>query len=272
MTILDEIFAHKRQEVTARRSAESLAGVRARAGQAPPPLDFVSALRASRRAPALIAEVKRASPSRGLLVANFDACALARTYAENGAAAISVLTDEAYFKGHLDDLVAIARPSPGQSPRLPLIRKDFICDEYQVYEARAAGADAVLLIVAGLSPSRLGELHALVAGLGMAALVEVHDAGELAAALQCHPRLIGINNRDLRDFSVSLETTLRLRPQVPAEVCVVAESGIHTPADVARLADAGLDAILVGEALVTAPDVAAAVRGLAEGGRVKARR
>lgn len=260
MTILAEIFAHKRLEVAEQKEACPLRELQAQACAAPPPLSLPVALGGALRRPALIAEVKRASPSRGVLAPDFDPLRLARTYQENGAAAISVLTDERYFQGRLEYLSQIAA-LPGA--RLPLLRKDFICDPYQVYETRAAGADAVLLIVAGLEPVLLYDLHALVYELGMAALVEVHNRAELELALACNPPLVGINNRDLRDFTVSLETTLRLRPHVPAGACLVAESGIHTPADIARLAEAGVDAVLVGEALVSAADVAGKVRELA---------
>jgi indole-3-glycerol phosphate synthase len=271
MTILDEIFAHKREEVARQRAAEPLADVQARADACPPALDFVAALRAPalrerRHAayPALIAEVKHASPSRGLLVADFDPLRLAHDYAQNGAAALSVLTDERYFGGSLEHLSAIVdERDQSAGPHLPVLRKDFICDPYQLYQARAAGADAVLLIAAHLPPTQLAELQALALELGMAALVEVHSAAELEAALICEPRLIGINNRDLRDFTVSLDVTARLRPLVPQGVTVVAESGIHTPADALRLAALGADAMLVGEALATAADVPAAVRRLA---------
>ena len=259
MNILDEIFAYKHQEVAERQAARPLAEVRRDAEAAAPVLDFVGALRNQTNGPALIAEVKCASPSRGLLAKNFDPLRLASTYQANGAAAISVLTDERYFKGHLDYLRQIAK----SSPRLPLLRKDFLCDPYQVYEARAAGADAVLLIAAYLDLPALCDLHALARELGMAPLVEVHSREELDMALRADPVLLGVNNRDLRDFTVRLETTLTLRPFVPPGVCLVAESGIHTAADIARLGEAGVDAILVGEALVTAPDVAAKVRELA---------
>lgn len=259
MSILDEIFAHKREEVAARKQVTPLANLRAEAERAAPPLDFVAALRDGGPRPALIAEVKRASPSRGVLAPHFDPVRLAGVYAANGAAAISVLTDARYFMGGIDHLRQIA----GLTPRLPLLRKDFLCDPYQLYEARAAGADAVLLIVAGLDLALLRDLHALACALGMAALVEVHTAAELETALRCQPALVGVNNRDLRDFSVNLETARRLRALIPPGARVVAESGIHTPDDVARLADAGVDAVLVGEALVTAPDVAAKVRSLA---------
>lgn len=261
MTLLAEIFAHKRGEVERQRSLRPLAEVRAAARQAAPARDFTAALRrAPGQRPALIAEVKCASPSRGVIAVNFDPLALARIYQQNGASAISVLTDAHYFKGALAYLEQIAA-LPG---RPPLLRKDFLFDAYQVYEARAAGADSVLLIAAALEPACLAELHALANELGMAVLVEVHTPDELEQAQQaCQPPLLGINNRDLRDFSVSLDTTLRLLPLVPVGACLVAESGIRTPDDVARLAAAGVDAVLVGEALVSAPDVAAKVRSLA---------
>lgn len=263
MTIIDEIFAHKVQEVAARRRAVPLAEVRRAAETAPrPALDFAGALRAAPNPPALIAEIKCASPSKGILAADFDPLRLAETYRRNGAAAISILTDERYFRGHLDYLSQVAEFFTEGGPRLPLLRKDFLCDPYQVYEARAAGADAVLLITAHLDQPVLRDLHALAESLGMAALVEVHDPREMEAAASAGARLIGVNNRDLRDFSVRLETTLDLRPLAPQGACLVAESGIHSPADVARLRGAGVDAILVGEALVTAPDVAGKVREL----------
>ena len=261
MTILDEIFAHKYGEVAASQQETPLPEMRRLAEASTAALDFVGALRTSRDAhgvPALIAEVKKASPSRGLLCLGFDPLHLAQVYHENGAAAISVLTDEKYFQGHLDYLRQIA----AYRPQLPLLRKDFLFDEYQFYEARAAGADAVLLIAAYLEPARLQALHTLAGFLGMAALVEVHNRTELDKALACHPTLLGINNRDLHDFTVSLETTLSLRPYIPPEICLVAESGIHTAEDVHRLAEAGVDAILVGEALVTAPDVGEQIRKL----------
>jgi len=272
MSILDEIFAHKRAEVAERQTTRPLARVRRAAERAAPPLDFIAALRGSLVRPALIAEIKRASPSRGRLLADFDPGHLARVYRENGAAAISVLTDARYFQGHLDHLRALAE----MRPRLPRLRKDFVCDPYQVYEARAAGADAILLIVASLSPALLGELHNLARCLGMAALVEVHTAAGLETALGCGAGLIGINNRNLHTFTVDLATTGDLCPMIPAEVCVVAESGIRSAHDVARLATLtrldgtpGVDAILVGEALVTAADVAARVRELAGAGEAR---
>ena len=271
MSKLDEIFAHKRTEIAGQKAALPLAELTALAAAAPPPRDFIAALRQTRPGPALIAEIKRGSPSRGLLVADFDPLRLAAIYTDNGAAAISVLTDERFFGGSLDNLRAVAEQMRARQARdLPLLRKDFICDPYQVYQARAAGADAILLIAASLPPPLLAELLALAHALGMAALVETHDESELAIALASRARLIGINNRNLHDFTVSLETTLRLGRQVPAEVCLVAESGIFTAVDVARLAELeregggrGVDAILVGEALVTAPDIGVKVRELA---------
>lgn len=258
MSILDKIFTHKRTEVAARQKAVPLAEMRRLAEETAAPQNFIAALRQSPAQPALIAEAKKASPSKGLLAPNFDPVKLAQLYQANGAAAMSVLTDETYFQGHLDYLRQIAA-LPG---RLPLLRKDFLYDPYQVYEARAAGADAVLLIVAHLSPSQLQDLLQLTAVLNMTALVEVHTQAELEVALNCDPLLVGINNRDLHTFAVSLETTRRLRPLLPPHVTVVAESGIHTPADVTALRDMGVDAMLVGESLVTAADTGAKMREL----------
>jgi indole-3-glycerol phosphate synthase len=261
MSLLDEIYAHKRAELEGVMRARPLAAVRRQAESKPAPFDFVAALRRPPgRGPALIAEIKRASPSRGSIAMGLDPIRMARTYAVNGASAISILTDERYFHGSLADLIAVA----GLNPRLPILRKDFIFAPYQLYEARASGADAVLLIVAGLEPSRLRDLHALALDLGMAVLVEVHTRAELDAAVElCMPPLLGINNRDLRDFSVHLQTALELAPLAPEGACRVAESGIHTREDVERMAAAGFDAVLVGEALVSAQDPAAQVRSLA---------
>jgi len=268
MSILDEIFANKRQEVERQKELIPLERLQGQTEHLPAPLDFVEAIQGRRQQqPALIAEVKCASPSRGLLAPSFDPLSLARVYVENGAAAISVLTDERYFKGHLDHLHQIAIEINGNrltGRQVPLLRKDFILNPYQVYEARLAGADAILLIVAALEPTRLFKLHALALQLGMAPLVEIHNRAELNIALDCGPLLLGINNRNLKDFTVDLNTTLQLRPSIPDSVCLVSESGIHTPDDVRLLASVGVDAILVGEALVTAPDVPAQVRYLAQ--------
>lgn len=259
-TILSEIFAAKRLEVDRARQKRPLEIVQDEARRAAPPLDFVQALRAAKKqdAPALIAEIKYASPSRGAFQVARDPLRLARLYREGGAAAISVLTDQAYFQGRLDDLVAVARVAP----RLPLLRKDFIFDPYQVFEARAAGADAILLIVAGLSQSDLLFLHSLALELGMTPLVEVHNPHEVDAALECKPRLVGINNRNLHTFQVDLDTTLQLRPLIPEEVCLAAESGIRSRQDVLRLVQAGVDGMLIGEALVMALKIPAKIREL----------
>ena len=258
-TILNEICRRKREEIAREKSTVSLAAVRAEMASAPPPRDFAAALRAP--GISLIAEVKRASPSKGLLHPDLDPVALVRTYETSGAAAISVLTDEHYFQGSLDDLRAVRK-----SIDLPVLRKDFILDPYQVYQARAAGADAGLLIVAALNNTELQTLLHLIEGLGMAALIEVHDVAELERALGVDlapgRRIIGINNRNLHTFEVDLGTTEKLRPLVPPEVILVSESGIHSRADVERLAATGADAILVGEAMVRAQDVSAKVQEL----------
>jgi indole-3-glycerol phosphate synthase len=208
----------------------------------------------------LVAEVKRASPSRGTLAADLDPVALASGYARGGADAISVLTDAPYFRGSLDDLRAVRA-----AVEAPLLRKDFTLDEYQLWEARAAGADAVLLIVAILEPLRLRDLAAAAKGLGLAALVEVHTAKELDTALAAGSRLVGINNRDLATFETRLETTLELLPLVPPGPVVVSESGFFTGADVQRVTAAGAHAVLVGAGLVTAGDVGAKIRELKGG-------
>jgi indole-3-glycerol phosphate synthase len=258
-SILDEIFETKRLEVAHSRRSLPLDALIEQVQEAPPPLDFLGALQYTPRRPALIAEIKQRSPSRGQLAMQFDPFGLARLYTQNGARAISVLTDERYFGGSLEILKAIA----ALPARLPLLRKDFICEAYQLYEARAAGADAVLLIVAGLGENELRDLYIQAVELGLTPLVEVHTLEELEAGLKLNPVLIGINNRDLNTFEVNLETSLRLRPHVPDHVMLVAESGIHSWQDAAKLAQAGVDAILVGEALVTAPDISARVRELA---------
>lgn len=256
--ILERILAAKRRRLEAARAARPLAEIRAAACDAAPARDFAAAL--GRPGVRLIAEIKRRSPSKGLIRPDFDVRALARAYAAGGADCCSVLTEEDFFEGRLDHLEQ-ARGEVG----LPLLRKDFLFDPYQVHEARAAGADAILLIAAALAPGALAALAALAADLGLAALVEVHAEDELEAALRCPRALIGINNRDLRTFAVDLATCERLAPLVPPGRLVVAESGIHGPADVARLRAAGIHAFLVGEHLVRAPDPAAAVRELKGG-------
>ena len=219
------------------------------------PRDFAGALR--RETIALIAEVKHASPSKGVLIAPFEPVALAKTYADHGAAALSVLTDGRFFQGSLADLQAVRA-----AVDLPIIRKDFVIDSFQVSEARAVGADAVLLIVGVLDDAKLADLYAIITGHGLTALIEVHDDGELDRALQLSPKLVGINARDLRTFHTDLGTIRRLATNVPKGVTLVAESGIHTAADVQSMAEAGASAVLVGEALIVAADRPAKVREL----------
>jgi indole-3-glycerol phosphate synthase len=255
MSILAEIIAHKKTEIAA-LEARSLRGA---AEESPAPRDFRAAL--TSEGIKLIAELKRASPSRGILAPHLDLFQVADIYTQNGASAISVLTDEKFFMGKLETLHELRF---GRKSELPLLRKDFMIDEVQLYEARANGADAILLIAAALTDDELfADLHAAALALGLTALVEVHDEAETERALKLKDvKLIGINNRDLTTFEVSLETTERVRPMIPAGITVVAESGIFNTSDVERLAKANVDAILVGEALVTAPDIGGKVREL----------
>jgi indole-3-glycerol phosphate synthase len=247
-TVLDRILSRKVDDVAAQQARVSLADARAAAETAPPARHFAGALR--RETVALIAEVKHASPSKGVLIENFDPVALASIYAGNGAAAISVLTDEPFFMGHLDHLRAV-RSAVG----IPVLRKDFTVDAYQIYEGRAAGADAMLLIVAALSGAQLADFHALITGLGMAALVEVHNDAELDRALALDAALIGVNNRDLKTFHEDLSTTERLARRIPEGVTLVAESAIRTLDDVRRMGACGARAVLVGEGLVKADNM-----------------
>jgi indole-3-glycerol phosphate synthase len=223
-----------------------------------PPRDFLGALQRPKTGKtALIAEVKKASPSAGVIRADFDPVRIARIYEAHGADCLSVLTDERFFQGHDDYLRAVR-----QAVALPLLRKDFIVDEWQVYEARMIGADAILLIAAALSPTQIMDYQAIADMLGMAALVEVHTDGEMETALAADARLIGINSRDLNTFVTDLATVERLAAMVPSNITLVAESGIKTRADAARVASAGAKAILVGETLMRAPDIAAALTEL----------
>jgi len=257
MSILDEIFAHKRTEVAAAKKKVSISSLETAVKDIPIPPDFAEALKGVvDTTPRLIAEVKYRSPSKGILCPDFDHLSLARTYAENGAAAISVLTDEKYFGGSLDYLREITALRLG----VPLLRKDFVFDYYQLLEARSTGASSILLIVAMLDSEQLSDLLTATHELGMTALVETHTREEVEHAVRVGARVIGVNNRDLHTFNVSLETSLQLRPQIPSDVVMVAESGIHTTDDVARLAAAGVDGMLIGEGLVTASDVGAMVR------------
>lgn len=293
--MLSTILAHKRTEI----AHLNLADLRAQAAEAPPPRDFIAGLNPVPAFPigkfpdgegaktpspirafpngggpgrglSLIAELKRASPSRGLLAPHLNLLELAGIYAAHGAAALSILTDEKFFLGSLDTLRALrGLPSPsgrgaGGEGELPLLRKDFLLSPAQLYESRAAGADAILLIAAALPDDKeLADLHALARDLGLTPLVEVHTAAELERVLKLpNLKFVGINNRDLATFNITLDTTLRLAPHIPAGIRVVSESGLFTAADVARVATVGVDAVLVGEALVTAPDIAAKVREL----------
>jgi len=247
--ILQRIVETKRGEIRAARAAVPLAQMERRAREAPPARDFVGALRGRIAAgrPAVIAEVKRASPSKGLLRENFDPVAIARSYERGGAACLSVLTDREYFQGAPEHLAA-ARDACA----LPVLRKDFVVDPYQVFESRAMGADCILLIAAVLELSAMRALENIAVALGMAVLVEVHDGAEMEQALQLGTPLVGINNRDLRSFETRLETTLELVPRVPAPRIVVTESGVAEKRSVARLWDAGVRAFLVGEAFMRA--------------------
>jgi indole-3-glycerol phosphate synthase len=256
-TILDKIVEHKRVELAAAKAACPLAVLRARAADGPALRDFSGAL--SRPGISLIAEVKKASPSRGVFREDFDHTALAEQYAAAGAAAISVLTDEQHFQGTLADLSDIREALPGGPP---LLRKDFLFDEYQLCEARAFGADAALLIVAILEQILLTDLMAGTAALGMTALVEVHNETEVERALAADATLIGVNNRDLHTFDLDLATTERLRPLIPKERILVSESAIFTRDDIRRLEACGVDAVLIGESLVVAPDPMAKIREL----------
>jgi len=241
-SILDNIFAAKRVEVRARRAVVSPMAIVAEAGRAPAPRDFVAALRA--RQPAIIAEIKRASPSKGDIMPGLDPAAVAREYVAAGAAAISVLTD-VHFKGTLDDLRAVR-----DAVEVPLLRKDFIFDPYQVYEARAAGADCILLIAAMLKEGELRSLAALARELGMATLVESHNEAEFALAVKIGASLIGVNNRDLHTFVTDIAVTERLLAGYNGDALIVTESGIDSPADVQRLDAAGARAFLIGESLL----------------------
>lgn len=257
--ILATILEHKKSEV----AALDAVALRRAAEQRPAPRDFLAAVRRRDGLPVnLIAELKRASPSKGMLAPHLDLFQVADIYMDNGAAALSVLTDEKFFLGKLETLYALRTSHPA---RVPLLRKDFTIAEVQLYEARTNGADAILLIAAALTDDGLfAALHATALELGLTALVEVHNEEELQRALKIpNIKLVGINNRDLTTFSLSLEVTERLRPSIPPGIAVVAESGIFSAADVARLEKVGIDAILVGEALITAPDIGQKVRELA---------
>ena len=257
LTILDTILTHKREEVAARKARTPYIEEAAR-GIGWVCRDFLLALQAPPAGSfALIAEVKKASPSAGIIRPGFDPVRIARIYEENGAACLSVLTDERFFQGHDNYLTTIRA-----TVDLPLLRKDFIVDAFQIYEARVIGADAILLIAAALSPTQIADYRALAGEIGMASLVEVHTEAEMETALSAGAKLIGINSRDLNTFVTDLGTVERLAAMVPQDVTLVAESGIKTPADARRVANAGAKAILVGETLMRAPDIGAALREL----------
>jgi indole-3-glycerol phosphate synthase len=254
--MLDKIIAPKKEEVEQRKKVAPLAYLQERIARQKPLLDLAPALKGDQIR--LIAEVKQASPSQGMLSPNFNPTELAQTYAEGGgAAAISVLTEANYFMGSIEHLAAIK-----EVVGLPLLRKDFIFDPYQLYESRAYGADALLLIVAILSQEQLKELVSLSHSLGLRCLVEVHNEGEVERAVLSEAEIIGINNRDLNTFTVDINTTRRLQPLIPQERIVVSESGIKNKRDIEKLGKWGVDAILVGEALVTAGDVRSKMKEL----------
>ncbi|TVS14064.1 MAG: indole-3-glycerol phosphate synthase TrpC [Wenzhouxiangella sp.] len=257
--ILREILAVKREEVAAGRARRGLDELKSVCADLPAARDFAGALkrRAGASADAVIAEIKRASPSAGLIREDFDPAAIARSYERGGATCLSVLTDRQFFQGRDDYLVA-ARAAC----QLPVLRKDFIIDPWQVWETRALGADALLLIVAALDDARLADLADLGRELGLSVLVEVHDQAELDRALAVPGDLVGINNRDLHRFVTDLETSLRLAPKVPGDRLVISESGIHTPADLARLRAGGIGAFLIGESFMRQADPGAALAEL----------
>jgi indole-3-glycerol phosphate synthase len=258
-TVLDRILATKRIEIAAAKAHRSLEVLRHEAEERRDVRDFTSAIRSNLAAgrAAVVAEIKKASPSKGVLRAQFAPATIAASYSAGGATCLSVLTDAQYFQGSLQHL-ADARAASG----LPVLRKDFVIDEYQIFEARAAGADAVLLIVAALDDAQLSAYEATAQALQMAVLVEVHDPVELKRALRLRTPLIGINNRDLRTFATSLTTTLDLLAQMPPDRIVVTESGITAPSDVVQMRAAGVHAFLVGEALMRASDPGAELKRL----------
>jgi indole-3-glycerol phosphate synthase len=253
--MLGKIVDYKKEELKRTKKAVPVSGLEARIARRAEPLDFAAALKGD--GVSLITEIKKASPSKGVLIRNFDPSALARAYADNGAAAVSVLTESRYFGGHIDHLAEVR-----EAVDIPLLRKDFIFDPYQVYESQAFGADALLLIVAILKQEQLDELLALSRELGLSCLVEVHNESEIERALQSGAQIIGINNRNLNTFKVDFNTTQRLRRLIPADKIVVSESGVSSRQDIDNLKNLGVNAALVGEALLTAADMKAKLKEL----------
>ena len=259
--VLAQILETKRAEIAALLAQTGRDELQARCADCPPTRGFRAGLVGGGSSIRLIAEVKKASPSRGIIREDFDPVEIARAYHEGGASCLSVLTDKTYFQGDLSYLTAVREAVP-----LPVMRKDFILDAAQIYEARLAGADAILLIVAAIpDPARLADLRHIARSVGMDALVEIHDRKELGLAIESGATMIGINNRDLRTFETSLDTTINLLPNFPATALAISESGIANAADADRLRRAGANAILVGESLMRSPDIAAAVRSLMVG-------
>jgi indole-3-glycerol phosphate synthase len=255
--ILDRIVSQNLEALENKKRHLPMPELQKMASEQPPALDLASALRGD--SIQLIAEVKKASPSRGIIRPDFDPVEIAKIYAGNGAAAISVLTEAKHFQGSLDHLKDIRKALPD---KIPLLRKDFIVDPYQIYESRAYGADSLLLIVAILELEKLQELLRISHELNMSCLVEVHNKAEVEIALKSQAKIIGINNRDLNTFNVDLATTERLRPLIPPDRIVVSESGIKERTDIEKLSRLGIDAVLIGESLMSAPDIAARMREL----------
>jgi len=255
--ILDRIVSQNLEALEYKKRRLSMAELQRLASEQPPALDLASALRGD--GIQLIAEVKKASPSRGIIRPDFDPVEIAKIYAGNGAAAVSVLTEARYFQGSLDHLKNIRKALPDA---IPLLRKDFIVDPYQIYESRTYGADSLLLIVAILEPERLQELLGISHELNMSCLVEVHNEAEVEIALKSQAKIIGINNRDLNTFEVDIAVTKRLRPLIPPDRIVVSESGIKERTDIEKLRQLGIDAVLIGESLMSASDIAARMREL----------
>ena len=255
-SILEKIVVHKRIEIAALYQTTSREEAVERAENGPPIRDFMAAIQCSPEV-SLIAEVKKASPSKGLIRENFDPLGIACAYQDSGASCVSVLTDQHFFQGHLDFLRRIR-----ESTQIPLLRKDFILDPLQIYEARAAGADAVLLIAECLPGNALRDLHDLTVSVGMTPLVELYDPSNIQRVIDCGARLVGVNNRDLNTFEVDLGHTIRVKHRLPSDRLIVGESGIVTRSDVQQLSRAGIDAMLVGESLMRAPDIGRAVRNL----------